>query len=234
MTKPLMLDAYSCMGVGARGYARHFEVICVTNNKAHAAANPFETVVADAVDFIRSFGYQFAFIHTSPPCQRWAANGANTRAGDWPDYIDATRAALRATGRPWVIENVPRAPHRDDLTLCGTMFDLRATDDDGTLLHMKRHRKFETSFPVEPPKKDIIHPRSWQWAGAYGAARRDKHEARHERKGGYVPKNLDVIRSLIDPTGEYDLSDVSEEGLFECIPPAYAEHVGRAALKHLS
>ena len=43
---------------------------------------------------------------------------------------------MQATGRPWVIENVPEAPVRPDYLLCGSQFGLR----------IKRHRAFETSW----------------------------------------------------------------------------------------
>jgi DNA (cytosine-5)-methyltransferase 1 len=101
------------------------------------------------------------------------------------------------------------------------MFDLTTTDTDGTPLVLDRHRLFESNVPLTaPPHRK--HDRSLQVAGAYGGARRDKHEARHVRKGGYVPPDLEVLRSLLGAP-EW----MSERGIFLSIPPVYAEYVYR-------
>lgn len=60
---------------------------------------------------------------------------------DYPDLVAPTRDLLRATGRPWVIENVPQAPLIDPAILCGSMFDLP----------VYRHRGFESNVPLDPP-----------------------------------------------------------------------------------
>jgi len=81
------------------------------------------------------------------------------------------------------IENVADArPERiEPVMLCGRMFGLEATDDDGTRLVLDRHRLFESSvLLVVPPHPK--HDRTVQVAGAYGGARRDKDEARNVRK----------------------------------------------------
>ena len=39
---------------------------------------------------------------------------------EWPDLIEAVRNMLRATGKPYVIENVDGAPLQDYVVLCGT------------------------------------------------------------------------------------------------------------------
>ena len=51
--------------------------------------------------------------------------------------LPKTRTLLERTGLPWVIENVPGAPMRADLKLCGCMFGLP---------NLKRERWFETSW----------------------------------------------------------------------------------------
>ena len=48
------------------------------------------------------------------------------------------------------------------------------------------------------------------------------------RKGGYVPPNKDVVKALLGVE-----HDMTWNGLFECIPPAYAEHIGRQLIAHL-
>jgi DNA (cytosine-5)-methyltransferase 1 len=203
----------------------------VDTNRAHLDRNPAdEKVCGDAVEFIRDHGYEFDAIHASPPCQRYTRGNSANDTTNYPDLIGPTRAACEAAGVPYVIENVAQA--RDQLhspvLLCGTMFGLTATDDDSTLLHLQRHRLFESStFLMTPPH---AHPQGVQWAGVYGGARRDKIEARHVRKGGYVPPNVDVLRALLG----IDDGEMTEQGLFECIPPVYTEFIGGQLMAHLN
>ena len=168
-------------------------------------------------------GPEYDAIHASPPCQRFThGNAAGDQASKHPDLIAPTRLLLGWLDVPWVIENVPRAPLRDPITLCGTMFDLVAIDDDGTLLHLRRHRLFELSgFHCSPPGP-CQHAGVQQWAGAYGGARRDKVEARTVRKGGYVPSRRLQEESLLGvPRGM-----MTAHGLTQAVPPAYTHHLG--------
>lgn len=126
------------------------------------------------------------------------------------------------------MENVPKAPLRRDLVLCGTMFGLTATDDDGTPLHLRRHRVFESNVPLVAPGS-CVHPRGVQWAGVYGGARKDKVEARKVRKGGYVPPSEHVQSALLG-----GVPWMTGKGRRECIPPVYAEHIGGQLLAALS
>lgn len=166
----------------------------------------------------------------SPPCTGYSRGtvAVPDRLTRYTRLIAVTREALAATGRPYVIENVedarPELVH--PLTLCGTEFHLRARDTDGTLLHLRRHRLFESSEFLLGAG-GCVHPTGVQWAGAYGGARRDKVEAREERGGGYVPASLDVLRSLLGTPW------MSETGCFLSIPPVYAEHVARQVLAAL-
>jgi DNA (cytosine-5)-methyltransferase 1 len=226
MRRPRLLDAFSCQGGATRGYQRAgFHVTALDNNAERAALNPADdVVVADAVEFIREQGWRFDAIHTSPPCQRDTRGNVANDTSDYPDLIGPTREALLEAGVPYVIENVTGARHKliDPILLCGKFFGLTAVDDDGTVLHLQRHRYFESNVPLTAPRH-TPDPRALQWAGAYGGARRDKVEARTIRKGGYVPPSLAVLRELLG----IDDDLMTEQGLFECIPPAYAEHIGR-------
>jgi hypothetical protein len=76
---------------------------------------------------------------------------------------------------------------------------------------------------------DLITPgRALQWAGVYGGARADKTEARTVRRGGYVPPDPAVQSDLLG-----GVPWMTGKGRRECIPPIYAEHVGRQLLKHV-
>lgn len=221
-----VLDAFSCTGGAGEGYRRTGAAVTAVDLDAKALGenrSPVK-VVADAVAYVLEHGHRYALVHGSPPCQRWAAHGF--REG-WPDLIGPFREACQAVGVPYVIENVHSARRelRSPVLLCGSMFGLTTWDDDGTELHLQRHRMFETSWPLEAPAHH--HPAGVQWAGAYGGARRDKIEARTVRHGGYVPPNLAVIRALLGTPWIK-----SERYLFEAIPPAFTEHIGRSFLAH--
>jgi DNA (cytosine-5)-methyltransferase 1 len=174
----------------------------------------------DALRYLAEFGHTYDAIHASFPCQHWAANGGNSAKAKWPDLITPGRELLEATGRPWCMENVPKAPLRRDLVLCGTQFGLTAVDTDGTTLHLRRHRVFESNVALLAPGP-CVHPRGVQWAGVYGGARKDKVEARTVRHGGYVPPDPEVQSALL---GGVDW--MTGKGRRECIPPVYAEWIG--------
>lgn len=159
-----LLDLCACEGGATAGYQRAgWHVTAVDQDAAALARNPADlTVKADALSFLADHWREFDAYHLSAPCQRWCANGANPAADDYPDLITPGRELLEATGRPWVMENVLRAPLRRDLILCGSMFNLTSVDTDGTLLHLKRHRVFEANFPLVAPHP-CSHPRGAQW-----------------------------------------------------------------------
>src|SRR5690349_9261496 len=176
MTRPVLLDLCCGEGGAGEGYRRAgWEVIGV-DTRDMAARYPCRFVRGDALEVFDHWRDRVDAVHTSPPCQRWTHGNAANDVGHHPDLIAAHREALESTGLPYVIENVPRAPLRSPIVLCGTMFGLTAEDDDGTKLYLRRHRQFESNRPLTAPRQ-CRHPRGVQWAGAYGGARRDKHDA---------------------------------------------------------
>jgi DNA (cytosine-5)-methyltransferase 1 len=100
---------------------------------------PFRFIQANALEF--DLG-DFDFYWASPPCQGFTAykrrpGHVRPRA----NLIPPMRERLLATGKPFCIENVPGAPLQNPFTLCGSMFGL----------DVRRHRNFETNFPVTTP-----------------------------------------------------------------------------------
>lgn len=145
MTRPLLLDLFCGAGGAAMGYHRAgFDVTGIDIKQYDAY--PFSMVQADALEFLASTDLTaFAAIHASPPCLAYSVCTATHAKVRHPDLLGPTRAALQATGLPWVIENVPGAPMRADYRLCGCIFDLP---------RLKRDRWFETSwhgFDLRPP-----------------------------------------------------------------------------------
>lgn len=192
-----------------------------------ACGRPFHT---DAIEFILEHGHEYATAHGSPTCTGYSRGTAAIpdRVARYDRLIPAVREAFETVGLAYVIENVAdaRSELRDPVLLCGRQFGLTATDDDGTPLVMDRHRLFEVSgFPILAPEH-LPHDRSIQVAGSYGGARRDKWEAKHVRKGGYVP-SVEVQRELLGTPW------MSETGCKLSIPPVYTEFIGAQMLAHL-
>lgn len=226
---PRVLDLFCCEGGAGVGYWRAgFTPYGVDVDKNRIKRYPYATVVADAIEFVRRHGVAFEAIHASPPCQGYTRGNAGKETS-WPKLIPQVREALEATGKPYVIENVTDAGPEmvNPVALCGCMFDLKTEDTDGITIHLKRERLFETNFPLTAPRPCNHEGVEW-WAGAYGGARRDKYEAKYVRKGGYVPKDKQVVKNLLGIE-----HDMTWQGLFECIPPAYTEHIGKQLLAHL-
>lgn len=175
MSRPKLLDLFSGAGGVAAGYDRAgFEVVGVDINSQ--PRYPFEFHQADALDVLADAAFleQFDAIHASPPCKAFTLTGWAFHFGyhaTHDDLLTPTRAALQATGKPWVIENVPGSPMRADLLLCGSQFGLG----------VRRHRWFEFSWPtydLMPPcdhSRPVVSPHgnpnrfkgsAAQWAAA--------------------------------------------------------------------
>ncbi|MEV6234940.1 DNA methylase [Saccharopolyspora shandongensis] len=210
MSRPRLLDLYSCAGGAGMGYHRAgFDVVGVDINPQ--PNYPFEFHQADAISFLVAHGREFDAIHASPPCQAGCTLTAGTNKGRiYPQLIPATRDALVRTGRPWIIENVAGAPIRKDLMLCGEMFGLAVL----------RHRFFELGGwtlpqPAHPKHRGRVSGmRHGKWfEGPYFAV--------YGEGGG-----KGTVSQWQQAMG-ITWTDVRKE-IAEAIPPAYAEHIGTA------
>lgn len=237
MSRPVLLDLFCGQGGAARGYIdAGFDVIGV-DLADHSARYPGDFMRGDALVVLAQLGSTFDAIHASPPCQGYSiATAGNPEArGKHKRLIAATRELLALTGKPWVIENVEQAKSQmvRPALLCGRQFGLEADDEDGMPLVLDRHRLFEANFLLNVP----THPKhdGRQVAGVYGGSRRakrldgeslaevaprDRHAARYERKGGYVPRSIAVQQQLLG------IDWMTVKGMQESIPPVYAQHVG--------
>lgn len=130
------LDLFCCAGGASRGLVdAGFEVVGVDIEPQ--PDYPFTFVQADALTFDLM---GFDFVWASPPCQAFTAyKRRKEHVAPRPNLIPAVREKLKASGLPYIIENVEgaRAELVNPVRLCGSMFGL----------DVRRHRLFETSFP---------------------------------------------------------------------------------------
>jgi DNA (cytosine-5)-methyltransferase 1 len=181
---------------------------------------------ADALEYVEKryglwAGY-FDAIHASPPCQGYSvANNIHGR-DDHPLLIAEVRELLRASGLAYVIENVEGA--RKDMespyTLCGLSFGLG----------VKRHRCFETSFPMMVPPCPPGHP--GDWVSVFGHTVLERGHVVGKAKGG---GNTIKRRHLGTDRGReaMGIDWMNRDELSESVPPAYTEHIGHYLLAHV-
>lgn len=211
--KPRLLDLFCGAGGAAMGYHRvGFEVVGV--DKEPQPNYPFEFHQADVLDLVRSDWWLaqawWDAVHASPPCQPDSAM-SSCRPGlaeKYPRLIEPTREILVGLGLPYIIENVPRAPLRDPLVLCGQMFGLE----------LYRHRLFESSVPLSAPE----HP---------------EHVIPASKAGHWKPGTIMSVAGHVSPMAKarevMGIDWTTRDELVEAIPPVYAEYVGRQLMAAL-
>ncbi len=125
----------------------------------------------------------------------------------FPRLIEPGRELLRATGLPYVQENVPGAPLIDPIELCGSMFGL----------HTYRHRLFESNVPLTAPAHPVHEIQQIKMGRAVREG--DFYQAVGNFSNvGYARQDMGVPW-------------MTREGIRECIPPTYTEHVGRQLME---
>ena len=213
MTRPRLLDLYCCESGAAVGYHEAgFDVVGVDIKRQRRY--PFEFHQADAVEFARAHAHEFDAIHASPPCQAHssATNITGTRAGH-ACFIDATRAALEASGLPWIIENVVGAPLRAPVMVCGSSLGMK----------VRRHRLFEANFflMVPPCTCAMLHERKY-----FNPAKRDGSKIRFVGVYGATrfPGDLALRKEAME------MPWATLHGVNQAIPPRYTAMLGRQLL----
>lgn len=211
--RPRLLDLFCCAGGAGMGYHRAgFDVVGV--DIAPQPNYPFEFHRGDALEYLAEHGHEFDVIHASPPCQQFTAYGRSDTKG-WRDnylnFLPQTQEALGQFDVPWVIENVPGAPLRAPVQLCGSSFHL----------DVRRHRLFESNVALEVPPCD--HSR--QTPRFAPASNRKNLRSTVEVGVWRIPLEVQQQAMGIDWTTLRELS--------ESIPPAYTEHIGRQLLEVL-
>ncbi len=208
--KPRLLDLCCKAGGMSVGFMRAgFDV---TGVDIEPQPNyPFTFYQADALTFPLD---EYDVYHVSPPCQGYS-NISACRPGTKEKYqqlIAVFRDRLQASGKPYVIENVPGARRymHHPIRLCGEMFGLRTY----------RHRFFESNIPLIAPG----HPRH-----VLRAAKTSKIP----QYGEYwsIAGKFGGISGAMEAMGiDWKMTD---KELANAIPPVYAEWIGRQVLQAL-
>ena len=174
---------------------------------------PFDFIQADAMDVdLRGFD----FIWASPPCQAHSALRHLRPEKEYACFIAATRKKLQDYGGPWIIENVPGAPLKNYVQLCGSSFGLR----------VRRHRWFESElFFLVPQCRHDLQGRPIDVSGTGGR----RINRRPDVHGG----NTNKPRSIAEAREAIGIDWASRCGISQAIPPAYSEFLGRQVLAHI-
>ena len=225
--RPRLLDLCGGAGGGAVGYHRAgFDVVGV--DLVPQPRYPFAFIEGDALEVMDRLlaggdldGWRladFAAVHASPPCQRWAqATLGQRRAGKtYPDLLTPLRPRLARLSVPWVMENVPRAPLRPDYKLCGCMFGLELPG----VGQLRRERWFETSWHAAASQMPHRH-----WGPAISIAGHGTPQWMRARTGHVGVATWRQVMGV---------SWTTRQELTEAVPPAYCELVGARLLDHIS
>ena len=206
-----LLDLYCKAGGASKGYQlAGFEVVGVDIKKQKRY--PYEFIQADCLELMKDMDFlrSFDVIAASPPCQTHSITqhlrNAQGKSTDKIDLIPQTRDALIASGKPYVIENVPGAPLIEPIQMCGSYFGLR----------VRRHRRFESNLPlIGSPCK---HKEQGKPVGVYGSMK-DEIPG-----GGHTAKTIEQAREAMG----IDWMIWGE--LVEAIPPIYTQEIGKQLL----
>ena len=214
-TRPRLLDLFCGVGGCSVGYARAgFDVVGVDH--VPQPDYPFSFVLADAITFPLD---GFDAIHASPPCKRFSVTQAVHRHrlrlfDPNDDLLTPTLERLRASGLPWIVENVPGAPMPpDSVTLCGSAFGLA----------VRRHRLFAGSGRLVGSV--CRHSLQARVVGVYG----DGGAWTRTAPGGGGTKV--VGQDAADALGIDWTTD--QRRLAQAIPPDYTDWIGRQVIEWL-
>lgn len=206
-----LLDLFCGAGGASMGYAMAgFEVTGI--DVKHGRRYPFTYIRGDVRDYLnKDFLNQFDVIAASPPCQTHSSTKhlrvAQGKSTHKIDMIPEVREALIASGKPYVIENVPGAPLINPVQLCGSAFGLK----------VRRHRLFESNLELQGTQ--CFHKEQGKPVGIYGSMRDEIPGGGHTAKTMPEAKRAMGIDWMI--WGE----------LVESIPPAYTKFIGDQIIK---
>lgn len=215
-----LLDLFCKAGGAAAGYhAAGFFVVGI--DQKWQPNYPFfmrrETLFPEQESaFVSWVREHFDAIHASPPCQAHSDLAKQSKI-EYPCFIEASRRICRATGLPYVIENVEGAPLVNPVRLCGTMFPE---------LRVIRHRLFKTNWPLWAPECGK-HPL------CYTLDKRKAHYGKLDEMTAFVQVTGGGNCSVAAASDAMRIDWMTKEELNEAIPPAYTRFIGWQLIDHL-
>lgn len=204
-----VLDLFCGGGGASMGYHRAgYEVTGV--DIKHGKRYPFHYMRRDVMTLTVEELQEYDLIHASPPCQTHSITKnlriAQGKTTSKLDLIEPVRELLIASGKPYIMENVPGAPLVDPVLLCGSAFGLQ----------VRRHRLFESNLELKGVECD--HKRQGRPVGVYGSLNDEIP------RGGKTAENIGQAREAMG------ISWLIWSELVEAIPPAYTEYLGKQVL----
>lgn len=203
-----LLDLYCGVGGASAGYAAAgFDVTGI--DLKHGKRYPYNYIRGDVLEYLQDYEFlrSFDVIHASPPCQTHSITqhlrNAQGKTTSKLDLIPQTRAALIASGKPYIIENVPGSPLINPVQLCGSSFNLR----------VRRHRLFESNMPINGTTCN--HKAQGRPVGVYGSL------------NDQIPNGGRTATDIAEARQAMGIDWAIWTELVEAIPPVYTEYLGK-------
>jgi DNA (cytosine-5)-methyltransferase 1 len=227
--RPRLLDLFCGAGGCTKGYQdAGFYVVGVDINPMPRYCGD-EFIQGDALWHLKQLAYDnshgnpypFVALHASPPCQGYSVAN-NVHKKDHPKLLGDTRELLQATGLPYVIENVEGARKHmiEPYTLCGLSLGL----------NVKRHRLFESNFPLIVPPCHSKHDGDWLLVFGHSVMERG-HVVRQTPAGHNTTHRKHTTTARGREAMGIDWMNRDE--LSEAIPPPYTELIGHQLMDYL-
>ena len=182
---------------------------------------PFDFIQKSVFDLDLDYMRTFDLIHASPPCQAYSfsTKWVRNKGKIYLDLVADTRALLERVGKPYIIENVPGAPIRKDLVLCGDMFDL------GVI----RHRHFEIHGFHVPQLKHVKHKGMVADGTKQGVFNGNPRNTRTRERYTVAGHMNGTMQQWKNAMGIFWINN--RHTLAQAIPPKYSEYIGKQFLK---
>jgi DNA (cytosine-5)-methyltransferase 1 len=213
-SKLKLLDLFCGAGGASMGYAQAgFDVTGI--DVKHGKRYPYTYIRGDVRDYLNvEFLSQFDVIAASPPCQTFSATkhlrNAQGKTTSKVNMIPEVREALIASGKPYVIENVPNAPLINPIQMCGSYFGLK----------VRRHRLFESNIKLYGVPCD--HKSQGKPVGIYGSMRDE------------IPNGGHTAKTMAEANEAMGIDHMIWSELVESIPPKYTLNIGNQIVTHLT